>query len=94
MVLNGQNYKLRFTNRGLLNIEKELGIGILSLIKDSERMARMETMQVFIWAGIGSENVTLDDVIDGVNLSDYENILAEITVAFNEAFNVGDQKKK
>jgi len=94
MVLDGQNYKLRFTNRALINIEKELGIGILSLIKDSERMSRMETMQVFIWAGISSDDVSLDDVIDGVDLGNYESILTEITQAFNEAFNVGKEKKK
>lgn len=94
MIINGIKYKLKFTNRSLINVEKELGVGILEVVKDDKLMSKLNTMAVFIWAGVGSDNVTLDDVIDSIDFSDYADVLEEITIAFNEAFNTGQKKKK
>jgi len=93
MIIKGKNYKIKFDNRALYNIEKELGMGILSLINDKEKMSSISTVSVFIWAGIGSEDITLDDVIDGIDFKNLNSIMEETTEAIKDAFDTGEEKK-
>jgi len=96
MLLKGKNYRLKYNNRALFNIEKELGCGILALIEDSKKMSSISTVSVFIWAGIGKENISIDDVIDGIDFKKLPELMQEMTEAIQDAFGTteDDQKKK
>lgn len=94
MVINGKEYALKYSNRALFNIEKKLNSPIFKIINDVEKMASIEVLSVFLWAGIGSEEVTVEDVIDGMEFPKMEEYINEMTSAINEAFNTGEEKKK
>jgi len=93
MEINGQNYKLRFTNRSLINIEEETGVGILALIKDKEKMSSLKTISVIIWAGINDDNISVEEVIEAIEPDKYVEIFKEVEEAFIQAFNTGEKKK-
>lgn len=93
MIVNGIDYPIKYTNRSLLNIEERLGIGILTLIKDNEKMTELSTVTVFAWAGIGRAEVSFDDVVDAMEPEKYSEIIDEISAAITKAFNSGSKKK-
>lgn len=93
MVIKGKEYSLKYSNRALFNIEKKLNSPIFKIISDSEKLSSLEVISVFLWAGIGSEELTVDDVLDGLDFNKLEDYIKEMTSAINEAFNTGEKKK-
>ncbi|MGR3220738.1 MAG: hypothetical protein ACUZ8H_13115 [Candidatus Anammoxibacter sp.] len=57
--------KLVYNNRALYELEDKVGMPIMLLFQDQNKLSSIRTISILIWAGLLKEyNLTLDEVID------------------------------
>lgn len=89
ITLKDKEYNLRFTNRALLKIERELGRSIMvyfSELEDTPQEATsLQNIYILLLAGLGDQVKDMDellDLTDDVELTAlYESVISALTVS-------------
>ena len=93
-----KEFTLKYNNKAIFNIEKEIGIPIFELMNlEDEKMAKelrkLHTAYTVVWAGI-TEPISFDEFSDMADLNSILSIQEEVGVLIAESFNTGNEVKK
>jgi hypothetical protein len=92
VTINKQEFTLKYNNRSLFKIEKELNVPITKLFTDENELSKLHTIYVIVHSGI-QEEISFDDFSDLATFSDLETILPKAIEQIGESFDTGVKKK-
>jgi hypothetical protein len=87
-----KEFTLKYNNKALFKIEKELDLSIVKLFQDVKQLEKVSTIFVIVHSGI-VENISFDEFSDLATFEDLGAILPDVIQEITESFNTGSKKK-
>lgn len=92
VTIGEKEFTLKYNNRALFRIEKELDKSIINIFNDSNELTKAHTAFTIVWAGI-QESISFDDFSELANLVEITEILQDVKDLIAEGFDTGSKKK-
>ena len=87
-----KEFTLKYNNKALFKIEKELDKPIIKLFQSQEDLEKLHTIYAVIYAGI-QENITFDEFSELASFDELGKILPDVIKEITESFDTGAKKK-
>jgi len=87
-----KEFTLKYNNKALFKIEKELDLSIVKLFQDVKQLEKVSTIFVIVHSGI-VENISFDEFSELATFEDLGAILPDVIKEITESFNTGSKKK-
>jgi len=91
--IGDKDFTLKYNNKALFKIEKELDTSVISLFtKNIKELEKIHTIFVIVHAGI-QEEISFDEFSDLTTFEELGKLLPKISELVAEGFDTGSKKK-
>lgn len=90
--IKDKKFTLKYNNKALFKIEKETGIGVISLFQNPDELNKLSVLYIVIWSAI-QEQISFDEFSDFAEAAEIMEFLPQIVEEVGKAFETGSKKK-
>jgi hypothetical protein len=90
--IKDQDYTLKYRNKELFAIEEKVGVSIIDLFQDENKLKMLNVIYTILWCGI-QEDISYDDFCNDYDLVEATNLLPKVVNEIAKAFETGSKKK-
>ena len=90
--IKDEEFTLKYRNKELFAIEKQVGISIIDLFQDEAKLKMLNVIYSILWCGI-QEDISFEDFCDEFDLASATKLLPEVIAEIAQAFETGSKKK-